>query len=190
MCWISARRSLEEVRCFCLERNSSILAAPCRSGGNTCLLRGELGHFQEKLGGGTYMLQRRLFVGCALCSISALAATAVAAQTPAPATPGIKRKILQQTDGPMPGYVTVFVDVEIDAGTTVARHTHPGVESSFVTEGNGELLIDGQPSRPVGAGDGFQVPVAVPHSFRNSDKPTRLAVTYIVEKGKPLASPA
>jgi quercetin dioxygenase-like cupin family protein len=136
------------------------------------------------------MLQRRLFVGCALCSISALAATAVAAQTPAPATPGIKRKILQQTDGPMPGYVTVFVDVEIDAGTTVARHTHPGVESSYMTEGGGELLIDGQPGRQVKAGDVFQVPIAAPHSFRNGDKPTRLAATFVVEKGKPLASPA
>jgi quercetin dioxygenase-like cupin family protein len=136
------------------------------------------------------MLQRRLFVGCALCSIGGLTATAVTAQTPAPATPGLKRRILQQTDGPMPGYVTVIVDVEIDAGATVARHTHPGIESSFVTEGSGELLIDGQPNRPVKAGDGFQVPVAAPHSFRNGDRPARLAATFIVEKGKPLASPA
>jgi quercetin dioxygenase-like cupin family protein len=136
------------------------------------------------------MLQRRLFVGCALCSIGGLAATAIAAQAPAPAPPGLRRRILQQTDGPMPGYVTVVVEVEIDAGATVARHTHPGIESSYVTEGSGELLIDGQPGRRVQAGEGFQMPVAVPHSYRNDDKPARLAATFIVEKGKPLASPA
>ena len=31
---------------------------------------------------------------------------------------------------------------------------------------------------------------SVPHSGKNGDKPTVLAVTYVVEKGKPLASPA
>ena len=36
----------------------------------------------------------------------------------------------------------------------------------------------------------FQVPTRVPHGGKNGDKPTILAVTYVVEKGKPLASPA
>ena len=40
------------------------------------------------------------------------------------------------------------------------------------------------------AGDGFQVPTGTPHSGKNGDKPTILATTYVVEKGKPLASPA
>jgi hypothetical protein len=30
----------------------------------------------------------------------------------------------------------------------------------------------------------------VPHSGKTSDKPTTVAVTYVVEKGKPLVSPA
>jgi hypothetical protein len=30
----------------------------------------------------------------------------------------------------------------------------------------------------------------VPHGARNGDKPTRLLVTYVVDKDKPLASPA
>jgi len=136
------------------------------------------------------MLQRRLFVGCALCSIGGLTATAVAAEPASPAMAGIKRKILQQTDGPMPGYVTVIAEVEIEAGAAVPRHTHPGIESAYMTEGNGELSVDGQPGRQVKAGDGFQIPIATPHSYRNGDKSAKLAVTYIVEKGKPLASPA
>jgi quercetin dioxygenase-like cupin family protein len=42
----------------------------------------------------------------------------------------------------------------------------------------------------VKAGDGFQVAPETPHGARNGDKPTKLIVTYVVEKDKPLASPA
>ena len=71
------------------------------------------------------MLTRRGFVGCALCAISGFVATGVAAQTP-----GIKRTILTQVDGPVDGYVTISARVEIDAGAMVARHTHPGIEAT------------------------------------------------------------
>ena len=53
--------------------------------------------------------------------------------------PGVKRTILSQMDGPMPGYVTINMEVEIDPGVTVGRHTHPGIESSYVLEGGFEL---------------------------------------------------
>jgi hypothetical protein len=40
-------------------------------------------------------------------------------------------------------------------------------------------------------GDGFQVPVATPHAgAKNGDTKTVIVSTYVVEKGKPLASPA
>ena len=133
------------------------------------------------------MLTRRGFAACALCAISGFASTAAEAQS---TTPGLKRTILQRVDGPAPGYETIMVFVEIDAGATVARHTHPGVESSFVIEGETELLMDGQAPRTVHAGENFQIPTGVPHSAKNGDKPTRLAEVYVLEKGKPLASPA
>jgi quercetin dioxygenase-like cupin family protein len=79
---------------------------------------------------------------------------------------------------------------EIQAGATVARHTHPGTESAYIIAGGGELLVMGQSARQVAAGDGFQVPPDTPHSLRNGTKPTVIAATYMVEKGKPLASPA
>ena len=135
------------------------------------------------------MLTRRGFAVCALCAISGFAATAADAQQAAGA-PGLKRTILQRTDGPTPGYETLIVAVEIEPGAVVARHTHPGVESSFVIEGETELSIDGQATRTVSAGQSFQVPTGVPHSAKNGDKTARLAATYVVEKGKPLASPA
>jgi len=94
------------------------------------------------------MLTRRGFAGfasCAVCGLTGLIATDAAAQG-APAgttTPGITRKILSQMDGPAPGYVTIIVEAEIEPGVTVARHTHPGIESGDVLEGGFDLPIEG-----------------------------------------------
>jgi quercetin dioxygenase-like cupin family protein len=141
------------------------------------------------------MLTRRGFTGfasCAICGLTELLTTAAFAQgTPMAPTPGVTRKILSQMDGPMPGYVTINVEAEIEPGVTIARHTHPGIESGYVLEGGLELPIDGQPTRQLKAGDGFQVPPETPHAGgKPGDKKTRVAITYVVEKGKPLASPA
>jgi quercetin dioxygenase-like cupin family protein len=135
------------------------------------------------------MLSRRKFAACALCTIAGFAATAVGdAQAQAPA--GLKRTILAKTEYPDSKYATILVAVEIEPGAIIPRHTHPGVESAYVLEGGLELAVKGEPTRQVKAGDGFQIPVEAPHGGRNGDKPTKLAVTYVVEKDKPLASPA
>jgi quercetin dioxygenase-like cupin family protein len=138
------------------------------------------------------MLTRRGFATCAICTISGFVATEASAQSPPTATtPGVTRKILSQTDGPVPGYVTLLVEAEIEAGVSVARHTHPGIESAFVLEGGFEVPVQGQPTRVLKAGDGIQIPPETPHA---GGKPgaakSRLLITYVVEKGKPLASPA
>jgi quercetin dioxygenase-like cupin family protein len=87
--------------------------------------------------------------------------------------------------------VTLLVEATIDAGTPVARHTHPGIESSFVIEGGFELPIQGQATRMLKAGDGFQIPAETPHAGgKPGDAKSRILITYIVEKAKPLASPA
>jgi quercetin dioxygenase-like cupin family protein len=139
------------------------------------------------------MLTRRGFAGCAICTITGFVASEVSAQGSAPTsgTPGVTRKILSQTDGPAPGYVTVLVEAEIEAGTPVGRHTHPGIESAFVMEGGFELPVEGQPTRMLKAGDGVQIPPNTPHAGgKAGTSKTRLIITYVVEKGKPLASPA
>jgi quercetin dioxygenase-like cupin family protein len=87
-------------------------------------------------------------------------------------------------------YVTVTAIAEIAAGATVARHTHPGVETGYVLEGESELFVKGEPARNLKAGDSFHVLREVPHYARNGDKPTKILVTYVVDKDKPLASPA
>jgi len=141
------------------------------------------------------MLTRRDFAGvasCAICAVAGFAATDALAQgTPAATTRGVTRKILSERDGPAPGYVTIIAEAEIEPSAFIARHTHPGIESAYILEGGLDLSIEGQPTRPVKAGDGFLVPPNTPHAGgKNGDKKTKIAVTYIVEKGKPLASPA
>jgi quercetin dioxygenase-like cupin family protein len=141
------------------------------------------------------MLTRREFAGlasCTICGLTGLVVTDASAQgTPTATTPGVTRKILLQTDGPVPGYVTINVEAEIEPGVTIARHKHPGIESGYILEGGLDLPIEGQVTRSLKPGDGFQVPPETPHAGgKNGDKKTRLAITYVVEKGKPLASPA
>jgi quercetin dioxygenase-like cupin family protein len=142
------------------------------------------------------MLTRREFAGiasCALCGITELAATGAAAQgTAAPATTaGVTRKILSRQDGPVQGYETLQVEATIDKGVAVARHTHPGIESAYVLEGNLEVPIQGRETITAKTGDAFQIPPETPHADgKPAAEKTRIMVTYIVEKGKPLASPA
>jgi quercetin dioxygenase-like cupin family protein len=91
----------------------------------------------------------------------------------------------------MPGYTTVLVEATIDAGVKVGRHTHPGIESAYVLEGGFELPIQGQPTKTIKAGDAFQIPPETPHAGgAPGSAKSRILITYVVEKGKPLASPA
>jgi quercetin dioxygenase-like cupin family protein len=133
------------------------------------------------------MLTRRGFAFCGLCAATGFLAADAEAQT-APA--GLKRTIVSRVDGPVDGYETINARVEIEPGALVARHTHPRVESSYVVSGSAEITIDGIGARSFGAGEGWLVPRGVPHSGKVGDAPAVLAATYIVEKGKPLATPA
>jgi quercetin dioxygenase-like cupin family protein len=74
---------------------------------------------------------------------------------------------------------------------TAGRHTHPGDEISYVLEGEGELLVDGEDPRKVKAGDAFIIPAGTIHDARNTGTTSmKLLGVYVVEKGKPLATPA
>jgi quercetin dioxygenase-like cupin family protein len=143
------------------------------------------------------MLSRRSFtrvVGCVLCGItSGFAATEAFAQYPSSATTsgGVTRKILSKMDGPADGYETVNVEAIIDAGVPVVRHTHPGIESAYIMEGGFELPIQGHETRMLKAGDSVQIPPETPHGGgKAGTEKTRVLITYVVQKGKPLASPA
>jgi quercetin dioxygenase-like cupin family protein len=141
------------------------------------------------------MLTRRGFAGfatCAICGITEFVAAEVSAQGTQPQlTPGVTRKILSQTEGPTAGYVTLLVEVTLEPGVPVARHTHPGIETAYVLEGAFELPVQGQETRMLKAGDGVQIPPETPHAGgKASDVKCKIVSVYVVEKGKPLASPA
>ncbi|MCO6419211.1 cupin domain-containing protein [Siccirubricoccus sp. KC 17139] len=132
------------------------------------------------------MLTRRVFTSCAICGVLGLTASKVSAQ---PAG-GITRTLLRQEDVPGTNYVNMQMIVEIEPNAMIARHTHPGHEGSYVIEGESELLVAGQPPRLIKAGDSFLVPAGVPHAARNGAAKTRIFGSFVVEKGKPVASPA
>lgn len=104
---------------------------------------------------------------------------------------GLTRTLVGRADVSVPGREAVVARVEVAPGAHAGRHTHPGDEISYVMEGETELLIDGQPPRVVKAGESFVIPAGVVHDAHNaSSAPVKLVGVYVVEKGKPLASPA
>ena len=135
------------------------------------------------------MLSRRIFSGCLVCAGMELIATGAGAQAPAAAS-GISRVVLGKQDLPGTNYECIQIIGTIDAGAVIARHTHPGIESTIVIEGGGTLLVKGAPDRAVKPMDGFLIPPEAPHGLRNGPQPTRIATTYTVERGKPLVTPA
>ena len=104
---------------------------------------------------------------------------------------GLTRTLVGRGDVSVPGREAVVARVEVAAGARAGRHTHPGDEISYVLEGEAELLIDGQPPRTVKAGESFIIPAGTVHDAHNpGSTPIKLVGVYVVEKGKPLASPA
>jgi len=103
---------------------------------------------------------------------------------------GLSRTLLLKSDVSAPGLEAIVARVEVAPGAKAGRHTHPGDEISYVLEGEAQLLIDGHPPRTVKAGESFVIPAGVVHDAHNtSAAPVRLVGVYVVEKGKPLATP-
>jgi quercetin dioxygenase-like cupin family protein len=103
---------------------------------------------------------------------------------------GIKRTPLQKVEFP-DGYNTVTGIAEIAVGGSAGRHTHPGIETGYVLEGEADLLIDGKPDQHLKAGDSYAIPAGVVHDAKvHGDKALKVLGIYVVDKTKPLASPA
>lgn len=118
-------------------------------------------------------------------ALSLVAGTAsVSAQEP------FVRAPLQKTEYPA-GHETHIMLVTSAPGALLPRHTHPGVEISYVVEGELTVTIEGKDAVVVKAGSSFLVPPGAPHSAKNTASvPTKVLATFVIEKGKPIASPA
>ncbi len=116
---------------------------------------------------------------------------ALAQDAAAPPASGIKRTPVYKGPVAAADHEAVVAKVELPAGAHAGRHTHPGDEVSYVVEGDTELLIDGQAPLRLKAGQAFSVPAGTVHDARNvGSAPAHLIGVYVVEKGKPLATPA
>lgn len=119
-----------------------------------------------------------------------IALALAAMMTAAAAQDGIKRTPLQKVDFPE-GFTTVTGLAEIQPGVSAGRHTHPGIETGYVLEGETVLSIDGQGDVTMKAGDSYVIPAGVPHDAKAvGEKPVKVLGIYVIERGKPLASPA
>ena len=122
----------------------------------------------------------------ALAGLLSIAASPAFAQAS-----GLTRTMVGKADVSVPGREAVVARVEVAAGAKAGRHTHPGDEISYVMDGEVTLLVDGQAPRILKAGESFVVPAGIVHDAHNdSAAPVKLLGVYVVEKGKPLASPA
>ena len=117
-------------------------------------------------------------------ALSGLAFAAFAQQS------GIKRTPLQKVEFP-DGYNTITAIAEVPAGGAAGRHTHPGIETGYVLEGELNLIVDGQPDKTLKAGESYQIPAGAVHDAKaHGDKSLKVLGIYVVDKTKPLASPA
>jgi quercetin dioxygenase-like cupin family protein len=105
--------------------------------------------------------------------------------------PSFKRTVVQQADLSVPGREVVQALVEFQPGGTPGRHTHAGEEVGYVIDGTISVEQEGKPAVTLKAGQGFMIPAGTPHNATNTSSGTAtILATYIVEKGKPLATPA
>jgi quercetin dioxygenase-like cupin family protein len=125
---------------------------------------------------------KKIMLGLAIVAFG-FAGVAMAQQS------GIKRTPLQKVDFP-DGYNVITAIAEVPAGGASGRHTHPGVETGYVLDGELELDVDGQAPVIVKAGESYQIPAGAVHNAKAGDKPFKVLGIYIVDNTKPLATPA
>ncbi len=122
--------------------------------------------------------------GAALVIATLLVSTGAFAQASA-----LHRAPLEEQAYPA-GYHSVTVKTTVDKGGTVLPHTHPGIEMSYLLDGQGTLKIAGQPDHMIKAGDSFAIPAVAVHSLVNTGLGAiTIITTYVLEKDKPLATP-
>jgi quercetin dioxygenase-like cupin family protein len=118
----------------------------------------------------------------ACITVLAISVSATAQQT------GIKRTVIRTFDYP-PGYTTITGIVELAPNTCSGRHTHPRIDSGYVLEDDFIIKMDGKPNQTFKLGDSYQTLPQEPHDGC-SVSGNKLLDTWMIEKGKSLASPA
>ena len=122
----------------------------------------------------------------AILAIGLMAAPVLADNAP----PGIKRTPLQSIEFP-DGYKTVTGLAEVAPGHASGMHTHPGIETGYVLDGEVLMIVEGQPDRTLKPGDSFVIPSGAKHDVKSvGSVPAKAISVFVVDRSKPLASPA
>src|SRR5436189_4484555 len=101
---------------------------------------------------------------------------------------GIKRWLLQKVDFPDGCAITNSI-IEVQAGTSADRHTHPGVEIGYVLGGEFTLVIEGRSDQHLKPGSSYSIPAGAVH-YAKVPGPESLKVLcfFVYDKTKPLAT--
>jgi quercetin dioxygenase-like cupin family protein len=135
------------------------------------------------------MRDRRLTIAASIAVVLTAATWGIRSLNAQPPS-GFKRVELQRHDLAISGREAVMTRGEFNPGAAVPRHTHPGEEVAYVLAGEITVEVDGKPPATLKAGDTFFVPAGTVHLARNGGKVAATVLsTYVVEKGKPLATP-
>jgi len=129
---------------------------------------------------------KQFALGAAVLALTVAGSAPIAAQNGYVPT----RTILQQTDAPGSNYTVVMAVTEILPNMTAARHTHPGVEISYMLAGEADFVIDGVGTKHIKAGDNFRLESGVKHSVKNGAAVTKILAIYTIPKGAALSTPA
>jgi quercetin dioxygenase-like cupin family protein len=105
---------------------------------------------------------------------------------------GAQRNILTKQDlSGFPGHEGVVAQVIFAPGAREPRHTHPGDLFGYVQEGSLNVTVEGHAAVIVKTGEVFFIPAGKVHWGENAGTATtKVLATFVVEKGKPLTSPA
>jgi quercetin dioxygenase-like cupin family protein len=134
---------------------------------------------------------RQVIIVGALASGLAALSTSVTSLPATAQEPTVQRKVLLTHDLAIPGYQTVLGAVEIPPGGREGRHTHPGAVVVYIQEGVLTFDYEGNPTMTYKAGDSFFIEAGKVHEGINKGtSPVKAVATFVVEKGKPLTSPA
>jgi quercetin dioxygenase-like cupin family protein len=126
-------------------------------------------------------------VRCSLIAAATLSVGAVADD----AKPQPQRAVLERHDqADVPGKEIVVGTATLPPGSVIGFHVHPGDEAGYVLKGSVIWKTRGKPDKTLKAGDSFFNPRGAVHSIVATEAGEAMVVsTWIVDKGKPLATP-
>ena len=105
--------------------------------------------------------------------------------------PEVKRTVLEKHDqSAVEGKEIITGTAEFPKGGVIGFHTHDGDEAGYIVKGEVIWRVKGQPDKTLKAGDHFFNPRGSAHSVVASGDGGTVFSTWIVDKGKALATPA